>query len=87
MATLASVADVDIEAWWNLTRKGVFEMIKQLRNNSTRLLGIAVKGNFVLVYRSCCSLRLHIVFSNTKFPSPPQQNMYYKKITWSRMQF
>ena len=71
IATLASVSDVDIEAWWNLTRKEVFEKIMQLRNNAIRLLGIAVDGNFVV--SQCCSLRLHIVFSNTKFPPPPPQ--------------
>ena len=74
MATLAGVTDVDIEAWWNLTRKGVFKTIKQLRKNAIRLLGNAIKGNFVV--SCCCSLRLHTVFSNTNFPSPPQQNMY-----------
>ena len=31
MEMLASVTDVDIEAWWNLTRKAVFELIKRLR--------------------------------------------------------
>ena len=74
MAMLASITDVEIKAWWNLTRKAVFETIKRLRNNSIRVLGIAVKGNFV-VMSWCCSLRLHIVFSNTHFPSPPQQKI------------
>ena len=77
MVTLASVADVDIKAWWNLTRKGVFESIKRLKNNSIRLLGIAVKGNFVVSW--CCSLRLHIVFSNTNFLSPRSSTEYVSK--------
>jgi hypothetical protein len=75
METLASVTDVDIEAWWNLTRKAVFESIKRLRNNSIRTLGDAVEGNFV-VMSLCCSLRPHILFSNTHIPSPPQQKIY-----------
>lgn len=53
MATLVGVSDNDIEGWWNLTRKGVFETIKRLRNNSIKLLGNAFKGKFV----SRCSLR------------------------------
>jgi hypothetical protein len=78
METLASVTDVDIEAWWNLTRKAVFESIKRLRNNSIRTLGDApAEGNFV-VMSLCCSLRLHILFSNTHFPSPPQQKSISK---------
>jgi hypothetical protein len=76
MEMLASVTDVDIEAWWNLTRKVVFESIKCLRNNSISTLGDApVEGNFV-VMSLCCFLRLHILFSNTHFPSPPQQKIY-----------
>ena len=78
MATLlAGVADVHIKAWWNLTRRGVFETIKQLINNVIRLLGNAIKGNCVVSW-CCCSLRLHTVFSNTNFPSPSQQNMYWQ---------
>jgi transcriptional accessory protein Tex/SPT6 len=76
METLASVTDVDIEEWWNLTQKAAFESIKRLRNNLIRTLGDApVEGNFV-VMSLCCSLRLHILFSNTRFPSPPQQKIY-----------
>ena len=74
---LASVADVDIKAWWNLTWKGVFKTIKPLSNKAIRLLGNAVKDSFVLV--SCCSLCLHSVFSHTNFPCP-QQNMLHWKI-------
>ena len=73
MATLVGVADNDIEGWWNLTRKGVFETIKRLRNNSIKLLGNAFKGKFVV--SRCSLLRLHIVFANTNF-HPPRQNMY-----------
>ena len=49
MATLASISDVEIEAWWNLTRRAVFETIKRLRNNSIGTLGTAFKGNFVVM--------------------------------------
>ncbi len=61
MAMLVGVSDNDIEGWWNLTRKGVFETIKRLRNNSIKLLGNAFKGKFVSRCSLCCTLRSFLI--------------------------